>query len=164
MRPARLAIGFVIVVVVVTVALLASALPRARLGGEPQAAAMALLEFQAQWTSNGNDVVFSRARWPASIKALRMNSVQVGRTLVGAWKREDGPCGIWWSRGYQIRRPGTNDDCWTLYRTRAFGLPDRNGLTWRSRLAVVTNAPGGLTCKGMQRTREGRTGKRVGIG
>ena len=141
MRPTRLVIAFVFVLAVVVTALLAIAPRRPRLTGQSQTAGMALLEVQAEWTTNGNDIVYSRGRWPASIKALSMNSLVVGWTRAGASKRKDGPWGIWWSQGYQIQRQRTNDIRWTLYRTRAFGLSNRKGVTWRNRLTVITNTP-----------------------
>ena len=150
MRPTRLVIALVVVVVVVIMAVVAPAPRRAPLARQSQTAAMALLEFQAQWTTNGNDIVWSRSRWPTSIKALGMNGVEVGGTLARASKREEGPSGIWWSQGYQIQRQRTDDNHWTLYRTRAVGLPNHKGLTWRNRLAIVTNAPGGLTNRSSQ--------------
>ena len=136
---------FVMLGVVVIMAVLAIAPRRSRLAGEAQTAAVALLEFQDEWRTNGNDMVFYRGHWSARFKAMGMNSMEVGWTVAGASKREDGPWGIWWSQGYKIQRQRTNDNRWAFYRTHAFGLPKRKGLTWRSRLTVFTYAPGGLT-------------------
>jgi hypothetical protein len=46
---------------------------------QAQAFAAALFELHGQWTTNGSDVIFSRARWPASLKALKVNGLEVSR-------------------------------------------------------------------------------------
>ena len=97
---------------------------------QAQAAAAALLEFHGLWTTDGDAVVFSRDRRPASLKALQMNSVEVNRFWAYAWRREDGPWGLWWSSGYQIQRQHTNDNTWTLYqfaRLEDLGSRDSGG-------------------------------------
>jgi hypothetical protein len=108
---------------------------------QAQAFAAALFDLQGQWTTNGNDVVFSRARWPASLKALKVNGLEVNRFWARASRREDGPWGIWWSSGYQVQRQHTNDTTWTLYRVYSFGGPGMKGFRWRSVGTAVTNAP-----------------------
>jgi hypothetical protein len=108
---------------------------------QAQAFAAALFELHGQWTTNGNDVIFSRARWPASLKALKVNGLEVNRFWARASRREDGPWGIWWSSGYQVQRQHTNDTAWTLYRVHSFGGPGMKGFRWRSGGTAVTNAP-----------------------
>jgi hypothetical protein len=108
---------------------------------QAQAFAAALFELHGQWTTNGNDVIFSRARWPASLKALKVNGLEVNRFWARASRREDGPLGIWWSSGYQVQRQHTNDTTWTLYRVHSFGGPGMKGFRWRSVGTAVTNAP-----------------------
>jgi hypothetical protein len=140
MRPLRFIIIFALVVAA-AMALVGRAARRARLASPVNTATLALFEFQALWTTDGNDVVFSRSRWPARVKAFGMNGVEVGHFSARASKREDGPLGIWWSSGCQIHREATNDNHWTLYRTYAFGLPNTKGLAWRNMLTVVTTNP-----------------------
>jgi len=108
---------------------------------QAQAFAAALFELYGQWTTNGNDVIFSRARWPASLKALKVNGLEVNRFWARASRREDGPWGIWRSSGYQVQRQHTNDTTWTLYRVHSFGGPGMKGFRWRSLGTAVTNAP-----------------------
>ncbi len=108
---------------------------------QAQAFAAALFELHGQWTTNGNGVIFSRARWPASLKALKVNGLEVNRFWARASRREDGPWGIWWSSGYQVQRQQTNDNTWTLYRVYAFGGPGMKGFRWRGVGSAVTNAP-----------------------
>ena len=141
MGHAKLLVAIAILAVIVCAGLIGFAEHRGRSTNQTQTAATALFEFQHQWTANGNDLVFSRSRWPASVKALQMNRVEVSRLSAGISKREDGPFGLWWSEGYQIQRRQTNESRWTLYRTNAFGLPKKKGWRWRSVLTVITNAP-----------------------
>ena len=108
---------------------------------QAQAFAAALFQLHGQWTTNGNDVIFSRARWPASLKALKVNGLEVNRFWAQASRREDWPLGIWSSSGYQVQRQHTNDTAWTLYRVHSFGGPGMKGFRWRSVVTIVTNAP-----------------------
>ncbi len=129
-----------VLAVIVTVAILILVSGRARSGNQTRAAAAALLELQCQWSTNGNVVVFSRDRWPTSIKALQMNAVEVGRTTAGASKLHEAAFGIWWSEGYQIRRQSPDEAAWTLYRTHAFGFTRKKAFHWWRALTVVTNS------------------------
>ena len=108
---------------------------------QAQAFAAALFEVHGRWITNGNDMIFSRVRWPASLKALKVNGLEVNRFWARASRREDGPWGIWWSSGYQVQRQHTNDTTWTLYRVYSFGGPGMKGFRWRSMGTAVTNAP-----------------------
>jgi hypothetical protein len=139
MRRTRLFIALAIVLAVLALTVLAIAPRRTGLTGSPQTAAAALLEFQAEWATNGDGILHSRGGWPAGIVALGINSMEVGITRAGGSRREDGPLGIWWSQGYQIQRQFTNDNRWSLYRTHAIGIGKWKGLAWRGKLAVVTN-------------------------
>ena len=141
MRLVKVLLAIALVAVIVVAGRLMGASGRKRSPNQVQAVAAALFEFHGQWTTNGNGVVFSRDRWPASLKALQMNGVEVNRFWAYAWKREDGPWGIWWSKGYQVRRQHTNDNIWTLYRVYSFGGPGIKGLRWRSGVTAVTNTP-----------------------
>jgi hypothetical protein len=130
-----------LVAVVVCAALWGVASRRGRSTIHARAAAAALLEFHGQFTTNGNRLV-SRDRWPASLKALKINGVEVNSFRARAWKKEFGPLGIWWAAGYQVQRQHTNDNVWTLYRVSSFGGPGMNeGFHWRGLVTSVTNAP-----------------------
>jgi hypothetical protein len=141
MRPVKLLLAIALVVAVVVTARQMGASGRKRSPGQARAFAAALFELHGQWTTSGNGVSFSRDRWPASLKALQVNGLEVNRFWARASRREDGPWGIWWSTGYQIQRQHTNDLTWTLYRVYSFGGPGMKGFRWRSAVTTVTNAP-----------------------
>jgi hypothetical protein len=141
MRLVKLLLPIALVAAVVVTGLLMGTNGRKRLPGQGRAFAAALFELHGQWTTNGNGVIFSRDRWPASLKALQVNGLEVNRFWARASRREDGPWGICWSRGYQVQRQHTNDNTWTLYRVYSFGGPGMKGFRWRSVVTAVTNAP-----------------------
>ena len=123
MRLIKLLLAIALVAAVVVAARRMGASGRKPPSAQAQAFAAALFELHGQWTTNGNGAVFSRDRWPASLKALRVNGLEVNRSWARASRREEGPWGIWWSRGYQVQRQHTNDNTWTLYRVYSFGGP-----------------------------------------
>ena len=141
MRPAKLLLAIALFAAVVVTARLMRASDRKLSPNQARAFAAALFELHGQWTTNGNGVIFSRDRWPASLKALPVNGLEASRLWAGASRREEGPWGIWWSKGYQVQRQHTNDNAWTLYRVYSFGGPGMRGFRWRSKVTAVTNTP-----------------------
>ena len=141
MRLVKLLLPIALAAAVVVTGLLMGANGRKRSPDQGRAFATALFELHGQWTTNGNGVIFSRDRWPTSLKVLQVNGLEVNRFWARASRRQDGPWGIWWSTGYQVQRQHTNDNTWTLYRVYSFGGPGMKGFRWRSGRTAVTNAP-----------------------
>jgi len=110
MRVVKLLLAIGLVAAVVVTGRLMGASGRRRPPAQAQAFAAALFELHGQWTTNGNGAIFSRDRWPVSLKALQVNGLEVNRFWARASRREEGPWGIWWSKGYQVQRQHTNDN------------------------------------------------------
>jgi hypothetical protein len=108
------------------------------LSSEAQTAAEGLIRIQRQWAAAQTNGYYP-AFFPSG--RLKMNSLYFGGLSAGFAKKDVGPLGVWWSRGYHIQRATTNDTAWTLYRVHSVGVHNMKGIQWQSKLTTVTNSP-----------------------